>query len=77
MHKLIANLSYEHESGRLAAIDMLSVLITKLPAELLETYAPVFFLPLVSQLVNDSSASCRREIGAALTHLLKVSIHIG
>ena len=72
MHKLMANLSYEHESGRLAAVDMLSVLSTKLPQELLATYAPLFFLPLVNRLVNDPSTTCRVELGAALTTLLKV-----
>lgn len=72
MHKLIANLSYEHESGRLAAIDMLSVLLTKLPQEILTTYALIFFVPLVTRLVNDPSAKCRQEIGSALTTLLKV-----
>ena len=74
MHRLIANLSYEHEAGRLAAIDMLSVLISKLPRELLVTYAPVMFLPLVTRLVNDTSAKCRQEIGAALTTLMKVCL---
>ena len=71
MHKLIANLSYEHEAGRLAAIDMLSVLISKLPKELLATYAPVLFLPLVTRLVNDTSAKCRQDIGSAITTLMK------
>lgn len=74
VHKLVANLSYEHESGRLAAIDMLSVLVNKLPQELLTTYAPVLFMPLVSRLVNDPSANCRKEVGAALTSLLKVTL---
>ena len=73
MHKLIANLSYEHESGRLAAIDMLSVLITKLPPEMLANYALIYFVPLVTRLVNDGSAKCRQEIGSALSTLLKVS----
>jgi U3 small nucleolar RNA-associated protein 20 len=30
---VLGNLSYEHESGRLAAIDMLSVVVAKFPAE--------------------------------------------
>ena len=72
MHKVIANLSYEHEAGRLAAIDMLSVLISKLPKELLATYAPVLFLPLVTRLVNDTSARCRQDIGSAIMTLMKV-----
>ena len=73
MHKLIANLSYEHEAGRLAAIDMLSVLVSKVPGELLAAYAPVLFLPLVSRLVNDPSAKCRQDVGAAITTLMKAS----
>lgn len=51
---------------------MLSVLVTKLPQDLLVTYAPILFMPLVSRLVNDPSADCRKEIGAALAALLKV-----
>ena len=72
VHKLVANLSYEHEAGRLAAADMVSVLVSKLPRELLETYGPTIFLPLVHRLVNDPSARCRAEVGTALATLLKV-----
>lgn len=70
---LAANLAYEHESGRLAAIDLLSVLASKLPADMLAAYAPTFFMPLVRCMVGDRSAACRKEAGQALQQLLKVS----
>ena len=74
MHKLVANLSYEHESGRLAGIDFLAVLTSKLPPGLLRQYADVIFLPLVARLVGDASAKCRQEVGGAIATLLKVNV---
>ena len=72
IHKLIANLGYEHEAGRLAAIDLATVLIAKLPREVLAEYAPVIFMPLVIRLVSDGSSKCREEVGKTITELVKV-----
>ena len=74
VHFLVANLAYEHETGRLAAVDLLQALVTRLPPALLATWAPVFFLPLVTRLVNDLSVRCRKEVGSALNTLLQASL---
>lgn len=68
----MANLSYEHEIGRLSALDLTLVLINKLPKPMLENYAPVIFMPLVVQLTSDGSAKCRQEVGKTLIGLIKV-----
>ena len=72
IHKLIANLAYEHEAGRLSAIDLTIVLLAKLPQPLLASYAPVIFMPLVIRLVSDGSRRCREEVAKAITELIKV-----
>jgi len=68
---LLTNLSYEHESGRLAALDMLGAVIEKFPGELLTDWAETLFLPLVTRLVNDQSSKCRSTVAACISSLLK------
>ena len=69
LHFLLANLSFEHAGGRHAAAGTLRALSFKLPTPLLDTWAAVFFLPLVAQLVNEDDARCRGEISAAVQAL--------
>ncbi|EFN57812.1 hypothetical protein CHLNCDRAFT_51116 [Chlorella variabilis] len=60
------HLSYEHASGREAALDMLTVVLTKFPQPLVSQWAEMVFLPLVARLVNDPDSRCRSLVGAAL-----------
>lgn len=67
---LLANLGYEHESGREAALSMLSAVILKFPEEVVAGWAEIIFLPLVTRLVNDPSAQCRAAAAACAGQLL-------
>jgi U3 small nucleolar RNA-associated protein 20 len=67
---LLANLGYEHESGREAALSMLSAVIMKFPEEVVAGWAEIIFLPLVTRLVNDPSAQCRAAAAACAGQLL-------
>ncbi|KAL4521880.1 hypothetical protein Ndes2526B_g01987 [Nannochloris sp. 'desiccata'] len=67
---LLANLGYEHESGREAALSMISAVIMKFPEEMVAGWAELIFLPLVTRLVNDPSASCRAAAAACAGQLL-------
>jgi len=63
---LLTNLSYQHESGREAVLDMLEVMIRKFPSQLIGSWADTVALPLILRLVNDPSSKCRVKVGAAL-----------
>ena len=77
LHLLLANLSFEHAAGRQAAASTLRALSFKLPTPLLDTWAPVFFLPLVAQLVNEDDNGCQRELSAAVQALFQAnSFHV-
>ncbi|KAL6072065.1 U3 snoRNP protein [Balamuthia mandrillaris] len=84
---LVKNLSFVHETGRLAALDMLRQICLKFPQAILDDYSEFFMLPLVMRLINDDSQSCRQAAGQVLkalflaTHpnvaqqLLSVALH--
>jgi U3 small nucleolar RNA-associated protein 20 len=62
LKQVIANISYEHQDGRMSGVALLTLVIDKLPQELLDKYAQMFFLPLVMQLLNDESKDCRLKV---------------
>eukprot|EP00529_Nitzschia_sp_RCC80_P006277 CAMPEP_0113501438 /NCGR_PEP_ID=MMETSP0014_2-20120614/32955_1 /TAXON_ID=2857 /ORGANISM="Nitzschia sp." /LENGTH=1570 /DNA_ID=CAMNT_0000396027 /DNA_START=333 /DNA_END=5045 /DNA_ORIENTATION=+ /assembly_acc=CAM_ASM_000159 len=68
--QVVANLSYEYEDGRLSSQMMLFSLLEKVPNELIERHAQLFFLPLVLQLVNDESKQCRERVQKCIILLL-------
>ncbi|KAK9808411.1 hypothetical protein WJX73_001754 [Symbiochloris irregularis] len=71
---LLTNLSFEYASGRQVAASTLRALSNKLPVEpLLDPWAPIFFLPLVAQLVKETDAACRKELCAAVQTLFQRS----
>lgn len=70
LKQVVANIRYEHEEGRLSSQVLLFALLEKLPQELLERHAQMFFLPLVLQLVNDESKICRERVTKCLVLLL-------
>ncbi|CAA7260357.1 unnamed protein product [Cyclocybe aegerita] len=61
------NLSYVHETGRASVMEILSAVIVKFQANLIQEYADLLFVALVMVLANDESAKCR-EMAA---HLVK------
>ena len=67
---LLINLSYEHETGRKASLDMLETIIAKFPQELLSTWSDKIFLSMVTRVVNENSSSLRQHIVCCISSLL-------
>lgn len=61
------NLSYIHESGRTSIMELLSAVIVKFQANLIQEYSDLLFVALVMVLANDDSPKCREMAG----HLIK------
>jgi U3 small nucleolar RNA-associated protein 20 len=70
LKRVVLNINYEYEEGRLSAIALVTAVVEKLPVELLEEQARLFFLPLVLQFVNDDSKDCREALSKCLSCLL-------
>lgn len=73
LKQIVANISYEYQEGRLSGMVLLTLVVEKLPQELLQANAQHIFLPLVLQLVNDDSKDCRAEVSKCIMLLLKRS----
>ena len=73
LKQIVANISYEYQEGRMSGIILLSLVLEKLPQELLQIHAQHLFLPLVLQLLNDDSKDCRTEVLNCIMLLLKRS----
>lgn len=58
---------YNHNSNFL---HILPQVLVKFPGEVVNNYADVFFLPLLTRLVNDEAAACRAAVAACLKLLL-------
>jgi U3 small nucleolar RNA-associated protein 20 len=72
MEFLARNLDYVFESGRMSVMEVLSAIFTKFSADLVDTYADMFFVALVGVLANDDSEKCRNLAGALLQQLYGV-----
>lgn len=66
----VSQLSYEHETGRESALEMIESMLSTFPESMLIEYAGFFFVPLTSRLVNDDSAACRKLTALAIKSLL-------
>lgn len=71
LKQIVLNVKYEHEAGRLSAINLAALVVDKIPEPLLEQHAQLFFLPLTMQLANDDSKQCREAVADCLIRLLK------
>merc|ERR1719362_1151577 len=69
--QIILNVKYEHEHGRLSALDLVLAIVRKLPLLFLEKYTHLLFLPLTLQLVNDDSKQCRISTAQCISLLFK------
>ncbi|XP_026217757.1 small subunit processome component 20 homolog isoform X2 [Anabas testudineus] len=70
---VVAQLNYEHDTGRESALEMLAYIFQTFPQTLLLQHSGLFFAPLALVVVNDDSARCKKmasmAIKALLTHL--------
>ena len=66
----VQQLNFEHESGRMSALEMLSTVFSTFPVGVLIRNSNLFFPALASRLINDDSSVCRQMAAAALKLLL-------
>ena len=66
----VAQLSYEMEPGRESVLEMMAAMFASFPQSLVETYCLLFFMPLSTRLVNDSSTRCRKLTALAIKALI-------
>lgn len=67
---ILANLAYEHASGREASVGALAALVARLPRDELDAQAAYFLLPLTARMASDPAASVRSAAAATLKALL-------
>ncbi|XP_031259480.1 small subunit processome component 20 homolog isoform X1 [Pistacia vera] len=68
---LLANLSYEHSSGREAVLEMLHAIIKKFPQTKLDEQSHTLFVHLVARLANDHDNKVRSMTGVAIKLLIE------
>ncbi|KAG6399207.1 hypothetical protein SASPL_140683 [Salvia splendens] len=73
---LLANLSYEHSSGREAVLEMLHTIIVKFPQNVVDAQSQTLFPYLVISLANDDDTNVRQMSAVAIKFLIgHVSSH--
>ena len=66
----VQQLNFEHETGRISALEMLSTVFNTFPLGVLIRNSNLLFTALASRLINDDSSVCRQMAAAAVKLLL-------
>lgn len=73
---LVANLRYEHATGREAVLEMLDTIIKRFPESIINKQSQTLFVHLVVALANDHDNQVRSLIGVVIKHLIsRISSH--
>ncbi|XP_028278623.1 small subunit processome component 20 homolog [Parambassis ranga] len=67
---VVAQLQYEHDTGRESVLEMLAYIFHSFPQKLLLQHSGLFFAPLALVVVNDDSARCKKMAAIAIKALL-------
>ncbi|KAJ8261989.1 hypothetical protein GJAV_G00160840 [Gymnothorax javanicus] len=67
---IVAQLSYEYDTGRESALEMMAYIFQTFPQDHLQKHSGLFFVPLALVMVNDDSSSCRKMASLAVKSLL-------
>ncbi|XP_069376458.1 small subunit processome component 20 homolog isoform X3 [Paralichthys olivaceus] len=70
MEFVVAQLHYEHDTGRESVLEMLAFIFQSFPEKLVTKYSGLFFAPLALVVVNDDSARCKKMAAMAIKSLL-------
>jgi len=74
LESLCANLSFEHPSGRSAALQCLLRVAQSFPQKTLTAHADFIFLPVVARLASDEDSSCR-SLACDLIQAILLNVH--
>ncbi|CAN9508305.1 unnamed protein product [Ophioblennius macclurei] len=67
---IVAQLRYEHDTGRESVLEMLAYIFQTFPESLLTKHHALFFAPLALVVINDDSARCKKMAAMAIKSLL-------
>ncbi|XP_072311103.1 small subunit processome component 20 homolog [Eucyclogobius newberryi] len=67
---VVAQLSYEHDTGRESALEMMASIFQTFPQKMLQKYTTLFFAPLALVVVNDDSARCKKMAAMTIKALI-------